>query len=77
MKKSIMAAQKCKNLLLQTPVKDIWSSANPKLKEISFSKLSLFGGLTEKNARIGGSKELLLFSSDLKCWSTVSFQRKA
>ena len=30
-KKSIMAAQKCKNILLQAALKDFWSHANPKL----------------------------------------------
>ena len=37
-----MTEQKCKNILLQAAVKDFWSSANPKLKKLSFSKLSLF-----------------------------------
>ena len=41
LKKSIMAAQKCKILLLQAAWKDFWSSANLKLKKLSLSKLSL------------------------------------
>ena len=40
-KKSVMAAKKCKNILLQAVLKDFWSSANPKLKS-SLSKLALF-----------------------------------
>ena len=33
-----MSAQKCKNILLQTALKDFWSSAIPKLKIIKFVK---------------------------------------
>ena len=40
-KKSIMAAQKCKNILFQAALKDFWSSANLKLKKLHLSKLSL------------------------------------
>ena len=65
-----MDAQKCKNIWLQAV------SANPKLKN-SLSKLLLLQDHTEENARIGGSWELLLSSSDLKYCSTVSFPRKA
>ena len=32
---------------------------------------------TDENARIGGSRELILSSSDLKSCFTVSFPRKA
>ena len=32
MKKSTVASQKCKNILLQAALKDFWLSANPKLK---------------------------------------------
>ena len=41
LKKSIMAAQKCKNILMQAALRDFWSSANPKLKRVSLPKLSL------------------------------------
>ena len=40
-KKSIMAAQKCKNILFQAALKDFWSSANQKIKKLHLSKLSL------------------------------------
>ena len=53
LKKSIMAAQKCKNILLQAALKDFWSSANPKLKKLSLPKLSLLQDHTEENARMG------------------------
>ena len=33
-----MAAQKCKNILLQAALKDFWSSAIPKLKKFKFVK---------------------------------------
>ena len=52
-KKSIMAAQKCKNILLQAALKEFWSSANPKLEELSLSKLSLLQDHTEENTRMG------------------------
>ena len=32
---------------------------------------------TEENARVKGSVDLLLFSNDVKYWSTLNFQRKA
>ena len=48
-----MATQKCKNILLQAALKDFWSSANPKLKELSLSKLSLLQDHTEENTRMG------------------------
>ena len=60
-----MAFQKCKNIFLQAALKDFRSSANPKLKKISLSKLSLLQDHTEENATIRGSWELLLFSSDI------------
>ena len=47
-KKSIMAAQKWKKILLQAALKDFWSSANPKLKKLSLSKLSLLQDHTGK-----------------------------
>ena len=47
-----MAAQKCKNILLQAALKDFWSSANKKLKKLSLSKLSLLPDHTEENARM-------------------------
>ena len=53
LRKSIMAAQKCKNILLQTALKDFWSSANPKLKKLNLPKLSLLLDYTEENARMG------------------------
>ena len=48
-----MAAQKCKNILLQAALKDFRSSANPKLKSLSLPKLSLLQDHTEENARMG------------------------
>ena len=32
---------------------------------------------TEENARVEGSMDLLLFSNDVKYYSTLNFQRKA
>ena len=46
-----MAAQKCKNILLQAALKDFWSSANPKLKNDQNSHF--FRIHTEENARMG------------------------
>ena len=40
-KKSIIATQKCKIILLQAALKDFWSSANLKIKKISLPKCSL------------------------------------
>ena len=50
-----MAAQKCKNKLLQAVLKDFWSSANLKLKKNKFVKTltSLWLQYTEKNPRMG------------------------
>ena len=53
LKKSIMAAQKCKNILLQAALKDFWSSANPKLKKLSLPKLSLLQDHIKENAEWG------------------------
>ena len=72
-----MAAQKCKNKLLQAVLKDFWSSANLKLKKISLSKLSLlYDYIYWKKSKNGDSREILLFASDFKYCSTVSFQKK-
>ena len=76
MKKSIVAAQKCKKILLQAALKHFWLSTNLKLKKSNLSKCSFLQDSTEENARVGGSRELLLFSSDLKHCSKVSFQRE-
>ena len=54
------------NILLQTVLKDFWSSTNSESKKLSLSKLSFLQDHAEENARVGGSRELLLFSSDLK-----------
>ena len=72
-----MAAQKCKNIWLLAALKDFWSSANPKLKKSSLSKLLLLQDHSDQNARIGGLGELLLSSSELKYFSIVSFPIKA
>ena len=56
MKQSVIAAQKCKNILLQAALKDFLSSADPKLKKNNFSLLQ---DHTEENARIGSSSEIL------------------
>ena len=48
-----MAAQKCKNILLQSALKDFWLSAKPKLKKITLTKLSLLQDHIEENARMG------------------------
>ena len=45
----------------------------PKTKK-SLSKLSLLQGHPEENARVGGSRKLLLFSSNLNYCSTVSLK---
>ena len=76
MKKSTMAVQKCKNILLRAALKDFWSSANPKLEELKVCQNSLFQDDTEENARIGGSMEILLFSSDLNIASQWVFKEK-
>ena len=76
MKKSIVAAQKCKKILLQAALKHFWLSTNLKLNKSNLSKFSFLQDSTEENARVGGSRELLLFSSDLKHCSKVSFQRE-
>ena len=47
-----MAAQKCKNILLQAALKDFWSSAISKLKKLSLSNTSLLQDHTEENARM-------------------------
>ena len=64
-KKSIMAAQKCKNIWLQAVLKSL------------LSKLLLLQDHTEQSARIRGSGELLFSSSELKYFSIVSFPIKA
>ena len=53
LKKSIMAAQKCKNILLQAALKDFWSSSNLNLEKLSLPNLSLPQDHTERNARMG------------------------
>ena len=67
-----MAAQKYKNIWLLTALKDFWSSAYPKLKISSLSKLLLLQDHSDQNARIGGFRELLFSSSELKYFSIVS-----
>ena len=57
-------------------IKDFWSSANPKLKKSSLSKLLLLQGHSDQNARIGGFGELLFSSSEIKYFSIVSFPMK-
>ena len=52
LKKSVMATQKYKNILLQAALKDFWSSANPKLKKLSLPELSLLQNHIEENARM-------------------------
>ena len=66
-----------KNIWLQTALKDFWSPANPKLNKSSLWKLLLLQDHTEQNARVGGSGELLLSSSELKYFSIESFWIKA
>ena len=58
-------------------IKGFWSSANPKLKKSSLSKLLLLQDHSDQNARKGGLGELLLSSSELKYFSIVSFPMKA
>ena len=72
-----MAAQKCKNILLQSALKDFWLSAKPKLKKNMFAKTLTSSGSYWRKCKNGGSWELLLFVyiSDLKYCSTVSFQK--
>ena len=72
-----MAAQKCKSIWLLAALKDFWSSANPKLKKLSLSKLLLLQDHSDQNARIESLGELLLSSSELKYFSIVSFPMKA
>ena len=72
-----MATQKCKNIRLLAALKDFWSSANPKFKKSSLSKLLLLQDHSGQNTRIGGFGELLLSSSELKYFSIVSFPIKA
>ena len=72
-----MAARECKNIWLLAALKDFWSSANPKLKKLSLSKLLLLQDHSDQNTRIGGFGELLLSSSELKYFSIVSFPVKA
>ena len=66
-----------KNIWLQTALKYFWSPANPKLNKSSLWKLLLLQDHTEQNARVGGSGELLLSSSELKYFSIESFWIKA
>ena len=63
-----MAAQKCKSIWLQAALTDFLFFVNPKL---------LLQDHAEQNARIGGSGELLLSSSELEYFSIVSFPIKA
>ena len=72
-----MAARKCKNIWLLAALKDFWSSADPKFKKSSLSKLLLLQDHADQNARIGGLGELLLSSNELKYFSIVSFPIKA
>ena len=65
-----------KYIRLLAALKDFSSSANPKLKKSSLSKLLFVQGHSEQNARIGGSTELLLSSIELKYFSKVSFSIK-
>ena len=70
-KKSITAAQKCKKYMVAGSIEGFLSPANPKLKKKStLSKLLHLQDHTEQNARIGGSRKLLLSSSELKYFST-------
>ena len=48
-----MAAQKCKNVLFLTALKDFLSSANPKLKKIKLAKTLTSSDHIEENARMG------------------------
>ena len=66
-----------KNIWLQTALKDFWSPVNPKLNKSSLWKLLLLQDHTEQNARVWGSGELLLSSSELKYFSIESFWMKA
>ena len=69
-----MAAQKCKNILLQEALKDFWSSANLKLKKLVLSRLLTSLGSCWRKCKNWHSWELLLFANYLKYCSTVSFQ---
>ena len=66
-----MAAQKCKKKkkrekkMLQVALKDFWSSANPKLKNIKSVKTLTSLGSYWRKCKNGDPWELLLFPSDL------------
>ena len=57
LKKSIIAAQKCKNILLEAALINFWSFANPKLKKLSLPKLSHLHGNIKKKCKNGCSGE--------------------
>ena len=69
-KKSIIAAQKSKQLLVAGSIKEFLISCWPKiLKKSSLSKLLLLQDHIEQNVRIGGFGELLFSSSEIKYFS--------
>ena len=72
-----MATHKCKDIWLQTALKNFWSSANPKLKISSLLKLFHLQDHTKQTTKIRGFGELRLPSSELKYFSIVSFLIKA
>ena len=68
-----MTAQKCKKYMVAGSIERFLISWQPKIKENQVYQKDY----TEQKARIGGSRELLLSSSELKYFSTESFQIKA
>ena len=63
------------NVWFQAVLKDFWSSNHPKGKKQVCQK-SYFQDHAKESTRIGGSRELLLSSSDLKYCYPVRFRRK-
>ena len=74
-----MAAQKCKKYMVAGSIEGFLIPCYPNIfcKKWSLSKILHLMDHTEQNTRIGGSRELLLSSSELKHFSTESFPIKA
>ena len=58
MKKNIMAAWKCKNMLLQVALKDFWSSADPNLKKKICQNSHFFRIILKKKSKNRGFQQV-------------------
>ena len=72
-----MAAQKCKNILLQAVLKDFWPFANPKLKKNKFVKTLTSLESYWKKMQKWGFMGVNFVCKWFKVCPTVSFQKKA